>query len=170
MKILLSDITEEGLELAFEEALSLEPLKLRSPARVTLRIDKIGPEVFARGNVRTSMELQCGRCLRSFEKDVDLNVNVVYHPVEELKGEERHEIRDDELEMGFYQGDELDVRDLVTEQLLLNVPMKPLCSDSCKGICPDCGTDLNIGTCACERKGTDPRLEILRKLLGNGKE
>lgn len=170
MKILLSDITDEGLELAFEETLSLEPLKLRSPARVTLRIDKIGPEVCARGNVRTSMELQCSRCLRSFEKDVDVNVNVVYHPMEELKGEERHEIRDDELDMGFYQGDELEVRDLVTEQLLLSVPMKPLCSDSCKGICPDCGTDLNIGTCACERKGTDPRLEILKKLLGNGKE
>jgi len=170
MKILLTDISDEGLDLAYEEALYLEPVKLRSPARVTLRIDKIGPEVFARGNIMTTIDLQCGRCLRSFVKNMDVNVNVVYHPVEELKGEERHEIRDDELDMGFYQGDELDVRDLVAEQLLLNVPMKPLCSEACKGICPNCGMDLNVGTCSCERKGTDPRLEILRKLLDSGKE
>jgi len=170
MKILLSDITDEGLDLAFEETPSSEALNLRSPVRVALRIDKIGPEVFARGNVRTSIELQCGRCLRSFVKDMDVSINVVYHPVEELKEQEKHEIKDDELDMGFYQGDELDVQDLVTEQLLLNVPMKPLCSESCKGICPDCGADLNAGTCACERKETDPRLEVLKKLLDNGKE
>ncbi len=170
MKILLSEITDEGLDLNFEEVPSSETLKLRSPARVSLHIDKIGPEVFARGNVGTSVELQCGRCLRSFVRDMDLNINVVYHPVEELKGEDKHEIRDDELDMGFYRGDELDVTDIVAEQLLLNIPMKPLCSDSCKGICPVCGADLNTGSCSCERKETDPRLEILKKLLENGKE
>jgi uncharacterized protein len=170
MKIVLSDITDEGLDLAFEETLSAEALKLQSPARVTLRIDKIGPEVLARGNVGTRIELQCSRCLRSFVKDMDVNISVVYHPVEELRGEEKHEIKDDELDMGFYQDDELDIHDLVTEQILLSVPMKPLCSESCKGICPNCGADLNAGTCTCERKETDPRLEVLKKLLGNGKE
>ena len=170
MKIVLSDITDEGLDLAFEEALSSEALNLQCPARVTLHIDKIGPEVFAKGNVRTCMELQCSRCLRSFVKDMDVNISVVYHPVEELRGEERHEIKDDELDMGFYRGDELDIHDLVTEQILLNVPMKPLCGESCKGLCPNCGADLNAGMCTCERKETDPRLEALKKLLGNGKE
>jgi uncharacterized protein len=170
MKILLSDITHEGLDLAFEETLSSEALKLKSPARANLRVDKAGPEVFARGSVGTSIELQCSRCLRSFVKELDVNINVVYLPVEELKGEEKHEIKDDELDIGFYQGDELDVQDLVREQILLNVPMKPLCSEACKGICPDCGADLNVSTCACERKETDPRLEVLKKLLDNGKE
>lgn len=170
MKIVLSDITDEGLDLAFQEALSSEEFKLLSPARVTLRVEKIGAEVVAEGKVRTSIELQCSRCLRSFAKDLDVNINVVYHPVEELKGEEKHEIKDDELDMGFYEGDELDVLDLVTEQILLNVPMKPLCCESCKGICPKCGADLNVAPCACESRETDPRLEILKKLLDNGKE
>jgi uncharacterized protein len=99
-----------------------------------------------------------------------MNINVVYHPVEELRGEEKHEVREDELDMGFYRDDELDIQDLVAEQILLNVPMKPLCSESCRGICPKCGTDMNVNPCRCEQKKTDPRLAVLKKLLEEGKE
>lgn len=169
MKILLSDITDEGLDLEFEEIFRTGALSLLSPARVTLRIDKFGAEVVAKGEVKTCFELQCSRCLKNFPKDVDVAVNVVYHPAEELKSEEKHEIKDDELDTGFYEGDELDVHELVVEQILLNVPMKPLCSEACKGICPKCGTDLNVNTCMCEHREPDPRLEVLKKLL-DGKE
>lgn len=166
MKILLSDITDEGLDLEFEETLKGLP----SPLRAHLRIDKIGSEVFVKGEVMTTVEFQCSRCLKTFSRDMDVNVNVVYHPVEELKGEEKYEIKGDELDTGFYRGDELDIQDLVTEQILLNVPMKPLCSESCRGICPKCGADLNLNTCTCEMKEIDPRLAVLKKLFDEGKE
>ncbi len=169
MKIVLSDITDEGLTLDFEETFTSESLCLPSPASVALRVEKIGAEVLVKGKVGTRVELQCSRCLRNFQRDMDVPINVVYHPVEELKGDERHEIRDDELDMGFYEGDELDVHDLVLEQILLNVPMKPLCSEACKGICPKCGVDLNMKACNCESREPDPRLEVLKKLL-EGKE
>ncbi len=170
MKILLSDITDEGLDLAFEETPASDALKLQSPVRVALRITKAGTEVLAEGTAAASIELQCSRCLKGFVKALDVQINAVYHPVEELKGEEKHEIKDDELDMGFYRGDELDIQDLVVEQMLLNVPMKPLCSESCRGICPTCGADLNVSTCGCERKEQDPRLAVLKKLLADGKE
>jgi uncharacterized protein len=169
MKILVSDITDEGLDLEFEEVLSSGLLSLISPVRVALRVEKFGAELLAKGEVNTRVELQCGRCLKSFPQDMELAINVVYHPAEELKDEERHEIRDDELDTGFYQEDELDVDDLVMEQILLNVPMKPLCSEACRGICAKCGADLNLKACGCEPGGPDPRLEILKKLL-DGKE
>ncbi len=169
MKIVLSDITDEGLALNFEETFSSESLSLSSPASVALRIEKVGAEVLVKGDVETRVELQCSRCLRNFQRDIGVAINVVYHPVEELKSEERHEIRDDELDMGFYEGDELDVHDLVMEQILLNVPMKPLCSEACRGICPKCGADLNMTTCNCESREPDPRLDVLKKLL-KGKE
>jgi len=169
MKIAVSDITDEGLDLAFEKTVRSELLSILSPVRVALRVDKFGAEVLAKGEVKTRVELQCSRCLKDFPRDMDVTVNVVYHPAEELKGDERHEVKDDELDMGFYQGDELDVDDLVMEQILLNVPMKPLCSEACKGICPKCGDDLNVKTCNCERRELDPRLEVLKKLL-DGKE
>ncbi|MBI5187527.1 MAG: DUF177 domain-containing protein, partial [Nitrospirae bacterium] len=70
-----------------------------------------------------------------------------------------------ELDMGFYSGEELELLDLIKEQVMLNLPMKPLCSDSCKGICPQCGTDLNEGNCGCSREDIDPRLEVLKRLL-----
>ncbi len=170
MKILLSDITDEGLELDFEETVESEALKILSPARVMLRVDKVGSEVFIRGEVKTEIGLQCGRCLRNFSSGIAAGINVVYHPVEELKGEERHEIKGDELDTGFYKGEELDLQELILEQILLSVPMKPLCSESCKGICPKCGTDLNVDMCACESREPDARLAVLKKLLDERKE
>lgn len=170
MKILLSDIPDDGLDLEFKEAIVSEPLHLLSPVKATLRIEKVSSEVFAKGEVSTAIELQCSRCLEKFSKVLDLNVNVVYHPLEELKGDEKYEIKEDELDMGFYKGEELDVHDILMEQIILSVPMKPLCSESCKGICPKCGTDLNVSTCSCETKEPDPRLAVLKKLINDRKE
>jgi uncharacterized protein len=170
MKILVSEIAVEGLDLEFEEPLKAESLSFLSPARAALHIEKAGPEVFVEGEVTTCIELQCSRCLKNFSRDMALDVHVVYHPAEELQEYERHEIKEDELDTGFYRGDELDVQELVMEQVLLNVPMKPLCSESCRGICPICGTDLNFSTCGCEKKEPDPRLAVLKKLFDKGKE
>jgi uncharacterized protein len=169
MKVQVSDITDEGLDLEFQETVKVS-VPLLSPVKVRLRLDKVGSEVLARGEMSTRMKLQCSRCLRDFPREMDMNINVVYHPVEELRGEEKHEVREDELDMGFYGDDELDIQDLVSEQILLNVPMKPLCSESCKGICPQCGTDMNVNPCKCEQKEADPRLAVLKKLLDKGKE
>ncbi|HET6515909.1 MAG TPA: DUF177 domain-containing protein [Thermodesulfovibrionales bacterium] len=170
MKILLSDITDEGLDLEFSEAFEAGPFKLLSPARASLHIEKFRTEVFVKGTVKASVGLECSRCLKPFSQETDLDVNVVYHPTEELKGEERHEIKDDELDMGFYEGDELDVQELVKEQIILSIPIKPLCSETCKGFCPFCGTELSADTCSCRQKETDPRFAILRTLLDKGKE
>lgn len=170
MKIVLSDITEEGLNLDIEVAVTSVPPLLLTPVSTKLRIEKAGSEVFVRGGVRAGAELQCSRCLRKFSKDITADVNVVYHPVEELKGDDKHEIKQDELDMGFYKGDELDIEDLVAEQIILAVPMKPLCSESCKGLCSRCGADLNIGPCACEGKEPDPRFAALKEILDKGKE
>lgn len=167
MKILLSDITDEGLDLDFEETLELDNLGLRSPVRALLRVDKVSTEVIVNGRFTCSIELQCSRCLKNFIKDADISMSVVYHPLDELRGEDKHEVKDDELDMGFYEGNEMDVQELLKEQIILSVPMKPLCSESCKGICPQCGKDLNIDTCKCEQKEIDPRLAILKKLINN---
>lgn len=170
MKIVLSEITEEGLEIDFEEAFPAGPLRWLSPVKAKLRIDKVGSEVFAKGEVGAEIELQCSRCLRKFPKDIAVSISVVYHPLEELAGEEKHEIKEDELDMGFYKGDELDIYDLVQEQIMLSVPMKPLCSEACKGLCPKCGADLNATTCSCEKREEDPRLAVLKKFFEERKE
>ncbi len=170
MKIVLSEITDEGLDLDFEETVASNAIQLLTPVRTKLRIEKAGPEVFVKGGIVAGVELQCSRCLARFPKEIEASVNVVYHPVEELKGEDKHEVKEDELDMGFYKGDELDIEELVTEQIILTVPMKPLCSESCKGLCPRCGADLNVGACSCASNGPDPRLAVLKKFFDKGKE
>jgi uncharacterized protein len=170
MKIVLADITEEGLDLAFEETFEPGPFKSLAPVKAMLHVDKFGHEVFVKGTVKSLLELECSRCLKVFPFESELSVDVVYRPLEELRGEERHEIKDDELDTDFYEGDELDIDGLVKEQIILSIPLKPLCSEACRGICPSCGTDLGTDTCSCETKETDPRLEILKQLFDKGKE
>jgi uncharacterized protein len=169
MKIQIPDIPEEGLEVDLEEDLNLEGITLVSPVKARLSVTKIETEVVVNGRLTAELEFTCSRCLKSFRQPQDLPVNVVYHPEVEA-GAEKHGLHDDEMDMGFYTGEELDMQELIREQVMLNLQMKPLCDESCKGICPKCGTDLNTGTCTCEKKETDPRLEVLKKLLDKGKE
>ena len=169
MKIQIPDIPEEGLEVDLVEELGIEGISLVSPVKARLSITRVAAEVMVSGDMSVERDNVCSRCLKGFRQVQELPVNVVYHPVEEI-GAEKHELRDDEMDMGFYGGDELDLHDLLREQVMLNAQMKPLCDEACKGLCPKCGTELNTGTCTCEEHGIDPRLEVLKKLLDKGKE
>lgn len=169
MKLLISDIPDEGLVLDLKEKTGTEDFDLLSPISARLELNKISREIIITGNILADLGLQCSRCLKDFRRKTNIPVNVVYHPIEEL-GDERHEIADDEMDMGFYRGEELDLQELLKEQVLLNIQMKPLCNENCKGLCPVCGADLNKEKCGCEKKSVDPRLEVLKKLLEKRKE
>ena len=169
MKIVIEDIPDEGLEVTIDEKISLEEVSLMSPIVGRLDLLKTGGELIVSGQLQADIGLQCSRCLKEFARRLDVPVNVVYHPVSEL-GAERHALNDDEMDTGFYEGGELDLQDLLTEQVLLNIQMKPLCDENCKGICPECGTDLNSGGCNCKREEVDPRLEVLKKYFEKRKE
>jgi uncharacterized protein len=166
MKVLLSEIPEEGLYLELQETIEYDVIL--SPIRAQIRIEKVGTEVIIKGKLIVNVKLQCSRCLKDFLSDLYIPIDVVYHPVEELKGEDTHEIKGEELDMDFYSGEEMDLLALLKEQIVLNLPMKPLCSDSCKGICIKCGADLNVEKCTCIKSDVDPRLEVLKKLLDKG--
>jgi uncharacterized protein len=146
MKVKVSDIPDEGLEI--EERASLKINGECVPAEVRLRLDRKGTEVFVDGTVGAEPRLTCGRCLNSFARKMDVPVSLVYRPVEEL-AEETRELEAEELETGFYRADELDIDSLAAEQLILSMPIKVLCDEACKGICPRCGADLNRQTCSC---------------------
>ena len=164
MKLKIPDIPEEGLDLDIEESIDTDIVL--SPASARLRIDKAGAEVMVTGDLRAEIKLTCSRCLKEFNRNLTVPVNVVYHSIEELKDEAHlNEVRSEELDLDFYSGEEFDILDLIKEQIELNLPMKPLCEDACKGICPKCGTDLNIKSCTCSVKDIDPRFESLKKLI-----
>ncbi|GER94412.1 hypothetical protein A45J_2173 [hot springs metagenome] len=170
MKVIISEIPDEGLELELTEKISSdESIKIVAPVKASLKIDKKGSEVIITGRAKGTVELQCSRCLKAFDMDIDSAINVVYHPASEINKEEHYELKGDELDTGFYKNDTLDTEDLLKEQLVLNIPMKPLCSNDCKGLCPKCGANLNITQCNCLTSEVDSRLAVLKQLL-NKKE
>jgi uncharacterized protein len=95
---------------------------------------------------------------------VDAAFDLRYQPHTENTGEGEREIEEDDLTTAFYQNDEIDLEHLMREQFYLVLPMKPLCTDDCKGLCVMCGTNLNRGTCDCKRDFDDPRFDALRAL------
>ncbi|MGC2063002.1 MAG: DUF177 domain-containing protein [Thermodesulfovibrionales bacterium] len=173
MKILIADIPEEGLIVDLEERLTPDEGSVVAPVVSHLELMKTGTEVMISGTLRTEAALECSRCLQPFRRMMDIPVNVVYHPAEEITGEgqtARHALNIDEMDMGFYQDGEINLRELLSEQIVLDSQMKPLCNETCKGICPHCGTDLNNGSCTCNNDTVDPRLEVLKKYFDKRKE
>jgi uncharacterized protein len=167
MKVIVAEIPREGLDIELDEAIRTDLLV--GTIRGQLRVEKIDTEVQVRGDLAADLGLQCSRCLKDFTYKQTTPVDVVYHPTDEFREEETHELRGDELDMDFYFTGEIDLSDLAYEQVILNIPMKPLCQEACQGICIVCGADLNAGNCTCAKKTIDPRFESLRKLLNPAK-
>ncbi|XEQ92703.1 hypothetical protein SCACP_15540 [Sporomusa carbonis] len=112
------------------------------------------------GTVNTAINQCCSRCLEPM-------VHVLNIPFsEDYKETELEEIDNfSSREINYFTGDEIDITDLIRENILLAEPLKPVCSENCRGLCPECGTNLNIDTCGCNPIKTDPRLAVLEKLL-----
>ena len=144
--------------------------KVAAPVEVSLDVLKSGPEVFrVTGRATTRLELECGRCVEPFELPVDATFELRYVPHIGEDATER-EIGDDDLTTAFYREGTLDVVDMLREQFQLALPMKPLCAQSCRGLCPQCGTNLNRSQCGCTPAWQDPRLAALEVLLNRDKE
>jgi uncharacterized protein len=165
MRIVVSEIPDEGLDVELKETPPSQEVRYAGPVHARLRIERKGSEVMVSGDVRSDVALECSRCLKPYVVRGSAPVSVVYRPAEGLSREEHYELKGDELETGFYRGDILDTDDILTEQVLLNLPMKPLCSQDCKGICPKCGIDRNVETCHCDLAERDPRFDKLKELL-----
>ncbi|MCK5427573.1 MAG: DUF177 domain-containing protein, partial [Thermodesulfovibrionia bacterium] len=93
-----------------------------------------------------------------------VDFRVEYLPQKEAIQHREHELTGNDLNVGFYEDDEIDMKGLLREQILLAVPMKPLCKTECSGICPQCGKNLNTASCKCITKKIDPRLAKLETL------
>jgi len=158
--------TQERFEQVYEpEAFGADPETYRVVAPVALAFDIFKDKDRFRlvGTVKTTLELACGRCLEPFAWPVDESFDLRYQPHTPV-GEGERAIEEDDLTTAFYENDTIDLGHLMHEQFLLSMPMKPLCGDACRGLCPICGTNLNRGACQCNSAWEDPRLAVLRNL------
>jgi uncharacterized protein len=127
--------------------------------------DAAGDEVRVKGRVKVSLETECDRCLGRAAFAIDTPFDLFYKPVEALAdSEEEVAIDEGEAEIGFYQLPGLVLEDILREQVLLQLPMQRVCSESCKGICPVCGANRNATECHCESHPGDDRWIALKDI------
>ena len=134
-----------------------------APVRLVMDVHKDGDAYRVTGRVATRLRLACGRCLEPFEIPIDSPFELRYVPeITAAAGDEEREVAEDDLTTAFYKEDAIDLGELMHEQFVLALPMKPLCDEACKGLCAECGTNLNTATCDCAPRWTDPRLAALK--------
>jgi uncharacterized protein len=169
----VEDMPAEGLEVTVPLSsgmLDSEGVKPVAPVTGTFRLTRRGSRILVKGRVTGSFSVTCSRCLGEAAATVDEDVSVEFRPLEaedggsdDEPGRER-ELTGGELDVEFYRGGVLDMAEFLAEQVRLALPMKPLCSPSCPGLCPVCGRSRQEG-CGCEVKAADGRWEALRSLL-----
>jgi uncharacterized protein len=138
--------------------------RIVSPVHLEFEIHKDKDKFRLVGNVQAQLELACSRCLEAYPLPVDQSFDLRYHPQSEASVEAETEVGDEDLETSFYRNEQIDLNELLREQFYLALPMKPLCREDCKGLCPQCGANLNTGTCDCSPEWEDPRLAALKQL------
>lgn len=136
------------------------PLYVRGKAE--LASEMLG-EIRIRAHVKVEMEADCDRCLEPAACPIEEDFVLLYRPMADSAAEEA-ELDADESEVGFYEGDGLELNDVLREYVLLALPMQRLCSEACKGICPDCGQNRNQDACQCTAKAVDDRWAALKQL------
>ena len=156
------DVTLEPGVIEFLDPKLRQVGPLKASGTAELVIDLLG-EIRVKGHVKVLMAAECDRCLEPAACPIDADFELYYRPVTEGYGEEKA-IDIGEAEMGFYEGDGVELNDVLREFILLSLPMQRVCSESCKGICPVCGQNRNHEECQCHAETADDRWAALREL------
>jgi uncharacterized protein len=130
-----------------------ELIPVKSPVHVRVRITNTGERLLLNGTIKACVAMPCSRCLESFDYKVETDFT------EELSN------KDSGDDIVSFEGDTIDLTDIIINNILLSLPMKAICDLNCKGLCPNCGTNLNIKKCNCTGNDLDPRLAVLKGLL-----
>ena len=161
MRIRVESIPEDGKSIHEEiepAAIELdEPYyTIEEPLVFTGSATRNGDDIYIKGRLSGAVKSECGRCLETFLMPIDLAVDAVFAPREE-DAEDENEMFESESNLSYYDGDSIDLLQELKDIILVSLPIKPICRLDCKGLCPQCGTDLNKGSCQCEnRKGPSP--------------
>ena len=147
-------IEEPGLEL---------PEGLRVSGDAELASAALG-EIRLRVKFEGTGKAVCDRCLEPISIPLSASETLMYQPADTELAEGEIEVDEEDAEIGYYEGDGLDLADVAREQVLLALPMQKLCREDCQGICPACGANRNETHCQCETKQVDERWAALKNL------
>jgi len=174
VKISIDHIQEKPLGLHGEEPLENFPVLVRmqannecvftGPIRYDIIVGREYDHLRVTGRVSTPLTLTCSRCLTTYQSAVDSSFTIIFSrgTSEEAALEEEAELSEQDLISATFSGDEIDLTHEVEEQVAMEVPLKPLCGEECKGLCPNCGADLNQAPCSCSRENFNIKFSALK--------
>ena len=166
--ISLDAVLDEPVAFEFTQpvplaAIDREPLLSLTPVRVSGEVSRIERGYALDARLSYSGELECSRCLAAYPFVVDDAFAIVLCP-RKPSGDEEVSLEKDDLDVSFYDDAAVPVEPIVEERIQILLPMKPLCREDCKGLCPQCGEDWNVRECGCVAETADPRWDALRAL------
>ena len=132
-----------------------EFIQFSKPVKLHLILKPVGDEIELTGSIETELLLACSRCLETFSSSMNIELNERLSKT--LKSEDEDII--------FIENDRLDLNEIVENNIIAVLPIKRLCNKDCKGLCHQCGINLNHSTCKCENEDVDPRLAKLKDLF-----
>jgi uncharacterized protein len=145
---------------------SADGVRQIKPLDWTATAERVGAEIRIAGDLRTVLELPCSRCLEPARQEISKSFDLFFRQREDFMFDEDDEIEltDKETRTAFFTGTQLAIDDILHEQVLLALPMKALCTVDCKGLCPTCGTNLNVKSCNCPKEHFNPNLDALLEI------
>ena len=167
MKVRFGEIPAEGLrfEIKDESWFPDHEVQRTGPVKATVVLKRNGVDrVLLEGRIQTTIEYVCDRCLENYTLVIDesFTLNLEYAPGSKLEPAE-HEISVSEMDMIYLKEPVVDIYEMLSQQVFLLNPGKHLCSESCRGLCPGCGTNLNLETCSCKKDLTSSPFSILKR-------
>lgn len=166
MYIDLTQISKDVIE--FDELITVdledETAQLIEPCRISGELKKGIVQIDLSGEVNGKVKIDCSRCITPVETIINVPFKASYITEEHYTKEKESELQGEDFEIAIYDGEKIDLSQLATEQILLNLPTQVFCQENCQGLCPKCGQNLNKEKCSCETKEIDPRWAALKQM------
>ncbi len=175
--MLLSVRDLELRKIGFETALPPQAIDLRDTGfrqvgdlhvRGRAELFSALEEIRVEGHISVTIEAECARCLETGQCSFDQDFDLRYRPASMEQESSEVELEEGQTEIGYYDGDGVELAEVVREQLLLWLPMHWTCGEDCRGICPVCGTNLNQRECGCQEQTGDNRWAALKSVWPSG--
>ncbi len=136
-----------------------------TPITVRLTVTPEGDMFKIKGRADTTVHLACSRCLIEFAYELSRNFSLLFSkeiPEDVHRGDDEVELTADKIGLIYFEGEQIDLREAIEEQVVMALPYKPLCRKDCRGLCSQCGADLNTSACQCKKENTMSPFAVLQ--------
>lgn len=140
-----------------------DEISFKDPVSISLDVKNVGNVLNFKGSIKGETVLTCSRCLETYPFHLETDFDERFIHESDIAAAQEDGI--DTEDMQVIEGNKIELGDIVSESILLNIPMKLICSENCRGLCSVCGINLNNSNCNCKSEEIDPRLGVLKKFF-----